>query len=88
MGPGMGGNQGSGAVPPGNSMPFYDQAQRTVVNAGELQDYGAAAWFSIPVRRGLALNGAVARSIPFHLTTVRVGIGIDVARLLFPGKHF
>lgn len=86
-GAGMGGDRG-GVMPPASSMPFYDRAQQTVVNAGELRDYGAAAWLSIPIGRGLSLNVAAARSIPFHLTTARVGIGIDVARMLFPGKRF
>ena len=37
---------------------------------------------------GLSLHTGVARSLPFHLTTVGVGLGIDFARLLHPGKDF
>jgi hypothetical protein len=82
--PGVGG----GTIPAGVSMSFYDRAQQTVISADELRDYGASAWVSIRLHQGLSLNITTARSFPFHLTTVRVGMGIDVARLLFPGKHF
>jgi len=70
------------------SMPFYERTQQSVVSADELKDYGASAWVSVRLHQGLSLNIAAARSVPFHLTTVRVGMGIDVARLLFPPKHF
>ncbi len=86
MGPGIGG--GSTTMPPVTSMPFYDQAHKSVVNANELRDYGPSIWLSVPLHSGLALNAFVTRSVAFDLTTVRVGVGIDVARLLFPGKHF
>jgi hypothetical protein len=87
MMPGMGGSNGTG-TPTDSSMPFYDRAQETVVSADELRDYGASGWLSIRLHRGVSLNVGAARSVPFHLTTARVGLGIDVARLLFPGKHF
>ena len=87
MGPGMG-NGGTTAMPPVSSMPFYDQAQHSTVSASELQDYGASLSASIPLHSGISLNAVVTRSLPFHLTAVRIGVGIDVAHLLFPGKHF
>ena len=91
MGAGMGsgmGNDGSVPMPPASSTPFYDNAQQSVVDASQLRDYGPSLWLSVPLHPGFSLNTAVARSLPFHLTTVRVGIEIDVARLLLPGKHF
>ena len=90
-GGGMGTGMGSGGgmtMPPVTSMPFYLAAQHSVVSASDLRDYGASFWLSIPLHSGLSFNTVVARSIAFHLTTVHVGVGIDVARLLFPGKRF
>lgn len=90
-GGGMGSGMGSGGtmtMSPTSAMPFYDQAQQTMVAANELRDYGASMGLSIPLHPGISLNTMVARSVPFHLTTVRVGIVIDVPRLLFPGKRF
>lgn len=87
MGPGMGSGGGI-TMPPVTSMPFYDQAQKLVVNSSELRDYGASIWLSIPLYSGFSLNTFVTRSFPFDLTTVRVRVAIDVARLLFPRKHF
>jgi hypothetical protein len=69
-------------------MPFYDQTQQSTVSASELRDYGATLSLSIPLRSALSLNTVVARSLPFHLTSVRVGVEINVAHLFFPGKHF
>ena len=89
MGPGMGtGNGGGMTTPPVTSMPFYDRAQQSVVSASDLRDYGASVWLSVPLHAGLSLGSVVSRSVPFHATTVRVSIGVDLARLLFPGKHF
>jgi len=83
--------QTGGGMMPGSGgrmmPPFHSGAQQSVVTASELRDYGASVWLSIPLRAGFAVNAAVARSVPFHLTTVRVGLSIDVARLLFPGKR-
>jgi hypothetical protein len=89
MGPGMGtGNGGGMTTPPAASMPFYDSAQQSMVSASDLRDYGASVWLSVPLHAGLSLGSVVSRSVPFHVTTVRVSIGVDLARLLFPGKHF
>jgi hypothetical protein len=89
MGPGTGtGNGGGMTTPPATSMPFYDSAQTSVVGASNLRDYGPSVWLSVPLHAGLSLGSVVSRSVPFHVTTVRVSIGVDLARLLFPGKHF
>lgn len=89
VGPGMGtGNGGGMTMPPATSMPFYDSAQQSMVSASDFRDYGASVWLSVPLHAGLSLGSAVSRSVPFHATTVRVSIGVDLARLLFPGKHF
>ena len=89
MGPGMGtGNGGGMTMPPATSMPFYDNAQQSMVSASDLRDYGATVWLSVPLHAGFSLGSVVSRSVPFHATTVRVSIGVDLARLLFPGKHF
>jgi hypothetical protein len=76
---------GMGHIAPGMSpggstaaMPFYERSQQTSISAGELADHGASAWVSFPIRPGLVFTTAVARSIPFHLTTVRVGIAVDI----------
>ncbi len=89
MGSGMGmGNWGGTAMPPASSMPFYESTQQSVVRASDLRDYGASVWLSVPLHAGLSLGSVISRSVPFHLTSVRVSIGVDLARLLFPGKHF
>lgn len=90
-GGGMGSGMGTGTdmtMPFGTSMPFYDHAQMSIVSADQLRDYGPSAWLSVPLHAGLSLNAMLARSVPFELTTVRLGIGIDVVRLLFPHKRF
>ena len=89
MGSGTGtGNGGGMTTPPATSMPFYDSAQTSVVGASKFRDYGPSVWLSVPLHAGLSLGSVVSRSVPFHVTTVRVSIGVDLARLLFPGKHF
>ena len=89
MGSGMGTGTGGGIVmPPAGSMQFYQQSQRSSIRAADLRDYGASAWLSVPLHAGLPFTSVVSRSIPFHATTVRVAIGADLARLLFPRKHF
>ncbi len=79
-----GGMGNGGTLPP----PSYNGPQQSVVSASDVRDYGASAWVSVPLHTGFTLNAAIARSAPFHLTTVRIGIGIDVARLIFPRKRF
>ena len=68
-------------------MPFLATTGASVP-ASELEDYGANAWASVTVAGGVTVNFAAARSVPFQLTTVRVGLGLDLARLLFPSRHF
>lgn len=89
-GAGSGTVGGTGFQPPdsGGNMPVYALTQQSVVQAEELRDHGVAIWASFRLRTGITLNFAVARSIPFELTTVGFGLGFDFARLLFPGKHF
>ncbi len=89
-GAGMGSGMGAGASssPPSTSMPFYGHGQQSNVPPSELRDYGVSVWFSIPLHAGVSLNTSVARSIPFSLTTARIGIAVDVAHLLFPNKRF
>ncbi len=78
MGGGIPGGAGSPMTPP-QYMPFLGAA-RSVVAASELEDYGPDAWASITVARGVSVNFAVARSVPFHLTTARIGLTLDVVR--------
>lgn len=79
----MTGGMGSGMGNGGTAMPpFNGPAQASAVDASELRDYGASVWLSIPLRTGFALNAGVARSIPFHLTTIRAGFAVDVGRLV------
>lgn len=95
---GGGGMMPGGAMPPGMSnggsttmpatMPANAQAQMSVVAADAVRDYGATASLSIPLGSGLSLRTAVARSVAFHLTTVSIGVTIDVGHFLFPGKRF
>lgn len=75
-GPAMGGGAAM------EQMPFLS-TQQSVVPASEIADHGANGWVSLVLTRGLSLNLGVARSIPFHLTTARVGLNFDVGRLLF-----
>jgi len=83
------GRRPGGQTPPGRSdgstkppkTPVYEIAPLTTSPASELQDHGANAWVSVALHRAASLNLAVARSVPFQLTTVRVGLSFDIARL-------
>jgi hypothetical protein len=90
--PGMGGSAGDGAPQAGQpfrtNMPFLSTSQQSMVPAEDLQDYGAVGWASFELHPGITLNFSVARSIPFELTTVGVGLGFDFVRLFLPGKRF
>ncbi len=82
--PGMGGGMQGGSRAPITApqhMPFL-AAARSVVAGGALEDYGPNAWVSITAARGVAINIAVTRSVPFHLTTVGVGLTFDLAHAL------
>lgn len=71
----------------GMRMPFLVPGSTTTnTAAGDLRDHGASAWTSIAVSNGVFLQFGVARSVPFELTTVRAGLGFDLARLLLRGR--
>jgi len=80
MAPGMGSGGGM-TTSPSASMPFYDHAHQSTVAPSTLRDYGASIRLSIPIHSGISLNTVVARSLPFNLTTARVGVAINVAHL-------
>ena len=77
---GMHGGMMGGGVLTGSISPV-------VVSSNDLQDHGVAGWISYPLHRTVSLNFNIARSFPFELTTVRFGFGLDLGRLLFPGRH-
>jgi hypothetical protein len=77
MGPAMT-TSGSSANMPNGPGRFYEHAQRTSVSANEVDDHGASAWVSVPIRSSLVFTTTLARSVPLQLTTVRVGIRFDV----------
>lgn len=77
---GMHGGMMGGGVLTGSISPV-------VVSSNDLQDHGVAGWISYPLHRTVSLNFNIARSFPFELTTVRFGMGLDLGRLLFPGKN-
>lgn len=90
---GSGGAGGTGSGGPASSTPakvpshmqFLANAVSTLP-ATDLRDYGVNAWATISIARGATLNFAVARSVPFQLTTARVSLGLDLPRLLFPSR--
>lgn len=86
--PGRGRGTGPPSGVPHGQPPVFDIGTPTEVAASELRDHGANVWGSLYLHPAVSLNAAVARSVPFRLTTVRVGLGFDVARLLFPGRRF
>jgi len=88
MGSGMTSPFASVATMHGQVTPFHMDGQSGEVPAEDLRDHGASAWATVALRPGLTLSLQAARSIPFELTTVSVGLGFDIGRLFFPGKHF
>lgn len=82
MSPGMGaGSTGSGSMG-SSTMPFYGHAPQTQVPGSDVSDHGASAWASWSLSPVVKLNFSVARSIPYELTTVRIGLGLDLSRSL------
>lgn len=79
-----------GHMPPGmdaglmgsGTMPFYGHGPQTVVPGSEVSDQGVTAWSSWSLSPGITLGFSVARSLPYELTTVRVGLGFDLSRPL------
>jgi hypothetical protein len=84
-GAGKGGSPTSTPVDAPAHMPFLANSVSTLP-ASDLRDYGANAWASVTVARGVTLNFAVAHSVPFRITTARVSLGLDLPRLLFPSR--
>ncbi len=85
--PGMGtGSMGSGTTPAG-AMPFYGHGPQTVVPGSDVSEHGVSAWTSWSLSPGITLGLNVARSIPYELTTVRVGLGFDLSRPLVRLLH-
>lgn len=72
------GMPGTGPMPSGT--PFYAQAQRTSVSGDDLADRGLSGWASWSVHPEVTISLTVARSIPYELTTVRVGLGLNLSR--------
>jgi len=69
---------GTGPMPSGT--PFYAQVQRTSVSGDDLADRGLSGWASWSVHPEVTIALTVARSIPYELTTVRVGLGLNLSR--------
>lgn len=82
--PGLGESPGglSGMVHP--VLPLFMQVSHATVQASNLRDHGVNTWTSIAIHPSLSFQIAVARSFDFSLTTVRVGLGFNIGRTLFP----
>lgn len=72
----------TGGMHGGGSMTGMRVPAGTEVAAGELADRGANAWAWFAVNDAVSLNFTAARSVSLELTTVRVGLGFDIVRLL------
>jgi|GEM_PF-758224 len=92
--PGMGGGMpGMGGWMPGtgsgsSEMHVWERGTNVAATPDELRDHGVNAWASIALHPAVALNVGIARSLPFHLTTARFGLGFNLSRILFPRRHF
>ncbi len=62
--------------------PIFQQTPAATVEALELRDHGANAWITVKLHRAVWLEGSVARSVPFRLTTVHFGLGFDLGSLI------
>lgn len=82
MPPGMGMGSGSSGSMSASAMPFYGQGPQTAVPGSEVSDAGVSGWISCSLSPGITLSLNMARSIPYELTTVRVGLGFDLSRPL------
>jgi len=60
------------------------QMSHATVQASDLRDHGVNAWSSIAIHPAISIQIAVARSLDFSLTTVRVGLGFNFGRHVFP----
>jgi hypothetical protein len=84
--PGRGRGRGPGEPPiPGAGLrpPGVEPTAPVEATVEELRDHGPIGWVSLYLHPAVSLNFAVARSMPFQLTTVHFGLGFDVGRLLF-----
>jgi hypothetical protein len=77
---GPGNNMMPGAMPVG--APFYSHAAVATVAAEIVSDHGATGWASWTMPAGWTLNVRVAYSVPYKLTTLRLGVGVDLSRPL------
>jgi hypothetical protein len=77
---GPGNNMMPGAMPAG--APFYSHAAVATVAAESVSDHGATGWASWTMHAGWTLNVRVAYSVPYKLTTLRLGVGVDLSRPL------
>jgi hypothetical protein len=86
--PGPPAGRGRPPSPPGPSRrpPFVDTPSPTptLVPSEELNDHGGNAWLSLRLHPAVSLYFSAARSVPFHLTTIRAGLGFNMGRLLLP----
>jgi hypothetical protein len=57
---------------------ILETVQWIVAPGEDLQDHGPNAWISFLLGAGVSLDLAAARSAPFRLTTVRVGLSFDL----------
>ena len=82
--PGMGHMPGAstGMLQPG--LPPFMQVSHATLQASDLRDHGVNAWSSIAIHPAFSLQIGVARSLDFRLTTVRVGLGFNFGRHVFP----
>ena len=76
------GISGMGGMHRPQDMPAMQVPTGTQVSASELSDRGPNAWAWFVISDAVNLNFTIARSVPLELTTVRVGFGLDVYRLL------
>lgn len=83
MQPGMGHMPGGSNRPLQPGMPSFTQATHATLRSSDLRDHGVNGWASIAIAPALSFQFAVARSLDFDLTTVRVGLGFNFGRLLF-----
>jgi len=84
--PGRGRGVGPKVRAPGEP-PVFEQGTTAEVSAADLRDHGVSGWSYVRLHPSVSLQFAVARSVPFRLTTARVGLAFNVARLLSLSRH-
>ena len=80
--PGVDHGSGQHVMPGGMSpsAPVYGRAPVASVPGQDISDHGATGWMSWSPRQGLTFHFRIAHSFPYGLTTVRLGMGIDLSR--------